>query len=463
MLKGKAVIELTDVKTNKTEVYEDENLVTNAVSDLLRLNPMGLMYPVGDYRITKYDEELFPIANKCYGGILLFEDKLEEDPNKIFAPSDNQIIGYASNDVNSTDAPRRGSANLTESTPIENGYKFVWDFSTSQANGRISSLALTHYRGGKHFYGDTHGKDSNILLNRSYLFRNRDVSDSYNGCVEIDLENNELISIWPVDEKSIELVKLKVPFTSIGLNDSIHGKDYGSEEKITIDVSEFFSQCNYWYYTCFYDGEDGHWYGFGTKGGNLVMVKIRKSDYSTKTDVWSLNDIKLPRLGSYNRRTSSYCTRNIYSCIKDSYLYVFGPYSTDKIYKININNPVDISIIDLGKELSSSNYSGEFNYIYKWGDYILGANFVLDKKDKVIIKENSNYSARVAPNLMTEVKTIGPLAIGFGGYEERFYKLLYLHTPYLGTINNLSTPILKTADKTMKITYTLTEVEEQNE
>lgn len=30
-------------------------------------------------------------------------------------------------------------------------------------------------------------------------------------------------------------------------------------------------------------------------------------------------------------------------------------------------------------------------------------------------------------------------------------------TPYLGTINNLSSPILKTVDKTMKITYTLTE------
>ena len=28
---------------------------------------------------------------------------------------------------------------------------------------------------------------------------------------------------------------------------------------------------------------------------------------------------------------------------------------------------------------------------------------------------------------------------------------------YLGTINNLGTPVTKTADKTMKITYTLTE------
>ena len=256
MLKGKSVIELTDVRTNRKKIYEDENLITNAVPDLLRLNPMGLMYPMGDSRITQYEKELFPIATKCYGGILLFEDKLEEDPNKIFAPSDNQIIGYASNDVNSTDAPRRGSANLNESTPLENGYKFVWDFSTSQANGRISSLALTHYRGGKHFYGDTHGKDPFLLLNKISLWKNREVSDAYNGCVEIDVENNTLVSIWPLDNKSIELVKLKELFTSIGLNDPIYTKGYKNEERITINVSEFFSKLSTWNECCFYDGEE---------------------------------------------------------------------------------------------------------------------------------------------------------------------------------------------------------------
>lgn len=31
MLKGKSVIELTDVRTDKKEIYEDENLITNAV------------------------------------------------------------------------------------------------------------------------------------------------------------------------------------------------------------------------------------------------------------------------------------------------------------------------------------------------------------------------------------------------------------------------------------------------
>lgn len=459
MLKGKSVIELTDVRTNKKEIYEDENLITNAVPDLLRLNPMGLMYPIDDGKKVEFCKEIFPIANKCYGGILLFEDKLEENPEKIFAPSDNQIIGYASNDVNPTDAPRRGSANLTETTPLENGYKFVWDFSTSQANGRISSIALTHYRGGKYFYGDTHGKDHFLLLNSTSLYKKREVSDCYNGCVEVDFKSNTIVSIWPLNNKSIELVKLKEPLTNIGLNDPIYTKGYKAEERITIDVSEFFSKIAIWNKCCFYDGEDGYWYGFGNNRDNLIRIKIDKNDYSTSTDTWSLNGIRLGYLGSYNEKNSSYYHRYKYSCIKNGYLYSININNRDKIYKININNPVDISVIELGKEVSTSKYRGEYCYLYKWGDYILGYEFVIDKKDQVIVNNVKDFNGSGIDSLMMEAQTIGPFAIGFGGYEERFYKLLYLHTPYLGTINNLSSPVLKTADKTMKITYTLTEEE----
>ena len=458
MLKGKSVIELTDVRTNRKEIYEDENLITNAVPDLLRLNPSGLMYPL-DNGTVQFKDEIFPIANKCYGGILLFENPLEEDQNKIIAPSDNPIIGYASNDVNDTDNSKGGSANLTESKPIDRGYKFVWDFSTSQANGRISSIALTHYRGGKYFYGDTHGKDPFLLLNSTSLYKKREVSDCYNGCIEIDFKSNTIVSIWPLNDKSIELVKLKEPLTSIGLNDPIYTKGYKAEERITIDVSEFFSKIGTWYECCFYDGEDGYWYGFGANRDNLIRVKINKNDYSTSTDTWSLNGIRLGSLGSYNEKDRSYCHRYKYSCVKNGYLYSISPYRTNKIYKVNINNPVDITVISLGKEVSSSKYGGEYNYLYKWGDYILGYEFVIDKKDQVIVNNVDSYNGSGIGNLMMETQTIGPFAIGFGGYEERFYKLLFLHTPYLGTINNLSSPILKTADKTMKITYTLTEEE----
>ncbi len=38
MLKGKSVIELTDVHTGKKERYEDTNLVTEAAMDVLNCN-----------------------------------------------------------------------------------------------------------------------------------------------------------------------------------------------------------------------------------------------------------------------------------------------------------------------------------------------------------------------------------------------------------------------------------------
>ena len=34
-----------------------------------------------------------------------------------------------------------------------------------------------------------------------------------------------------------------------------------------------------------------------------------------------------------------------------------------------------------------------------------------------------------------------------------------MRTDYLATINNLDSPVVKTADKTMKVTYTLSEEE----
>ena len=42
------------------------------------------------------------------------------------------------------------------------------------------------------------------------------------------------------------------------------------------------------------------------------------------------------------------------------------------------------------------------------------------------------------------------------------FRTTYLLTPYLASINNLSSAVVKTVDKTMKITYTLTEQLEES-
>ena len=44
MLKGKTVIELTDVKTGQKEIHEDTNMVTEAVADVLNTNIRGMLH-----------------------------------------------------------------------------------------------------------------------------------------------------------------------------------------------------------------------------------------------------------------------------------------------------------------------------------------------------------------------------------------------------------------------------------
>ena len=61
--------------------------------------------------------------------------------------------------------------------------------------------------------------------------------------------------------------------------------------------------------------------------------------------------------------------------------------------------------------------------------------------------------------------TYGPYIFSFGTYAYpyssaptyTYYTTIYLQMCFLATINNLPTPVQKTADKTMKITYILRE------
>ena len=165
-LKGMMVVELTDVNTSETETITEENMVTNAVNNILGLNPMGIFYQAtGEYDdAVLWNGSLLPICPNMIGGILLFSKTLEEDADNIYALSDNLPVAYASNNVNATTNTARGSLNTTESKALENGYKFVWEFTPSQGNGTIAAIALTSAKGGENGYGSLAGDASTFLL-----------------------------------------------------------------------------------------------------------------------------------------------------------------------------------------------------------------------------------------------------------------------------------------------------------
>ena len=240
-LKGTAVIELTDVNTNEVETYVEENMVTNAVNNILGLNPMAVFYCEEEYNTgLVWKDNLLPICPNMIGGILLFPKALEENADNIYVQSDNLPVAYASNDVNSTANTARGSLNLTESKALDNGYKFVWEFTASQGNGTIAAIALTSALGGQNGFGSSVADASTFLQLKEVDIGNLGLEKQVVlfETAEVDFENDILYSIT-FEDSSVRVRKIRIPIFSIGLNECINDSTYTVLEDKVIPASVF--------------------------------------------------------------------------------------------------------------------------------------------------------------------------------------------------------------------------------
>ncbi len=67
------------------------------------------------------------------------------------------------------------------------------------------------------------------------------------------------------------------------------------------------------------------------------------------------------------------------------------------------------------------------------------------------------FGGRRFTNIATPLFQYKEFVVGWGGSYGNEYRYCFIMTPYLATICNLQSAVIKTTDKTMKITYTLTE------
>lgn len=460
-LKGTMVMELTDVNTQAVETITEENMITNAVNHILGINPMGVFYTEVEYSTgLVWQGNLLPICPNMIGGILLFSKALEENADNIYPVSDNLPVAYASNDVNSTANTARGSLNLTESKKLDNGYKFVWEFTPSQGNGTITAVALTSKFGGQNAFGSLVGdastflkiKDVNIgsmtMARQMVLFE----------AVEVDFEKNLLYSITFKDS-AILIRRVRLPIFDIGLNETLDDSSYVVLEEKAISAQTFKFLGDYTLNGEFMDGHDGYWYGFSNEGNSsgsatMVWTKISKADYSMTEGQWTLTNAKLMSVGERDG-SSSYPERTLRCCVRNGYLYV-PAYNKKGIYKINISNSSDVTLIDFGftskwKPLCDPGTCEV--YMTLIGDIIAAGDFQVLVNDTIV---HTQGSARLNDSA-TPLFQYKEYLLGWGGSYGNEYRNIYLLTPYLASINNLSSAVVKTVDKTMKITYTLTE------
>lgn len=462
-LKGEMVIELTDENTGVVETIREENMVTNAVNHILGLNPMGVFYKAsGQYDDQMmWNDTLIPICPNMIGGILLYPSALTENADNIFPSSAVLPVAYASNDVNATADTARGSMNLTESKALDNGYKFVWEFTPSQGNGTIAAVALTSALGGKTVFGnDINSSNGYLKIKETRLDSQTDdeLALLYSA-VEVDFENNVVYSIRYVDS-SVIVRKLRLPVFTVGLNDRLNDVTCEVLEETTLHCSVFSFTTGYTPYGDFLDGHDGYWYGFSNSpnsSGDATMkwIKIKKSDMTFTEGTWTLTNAHLRAIGSF--KIDSYVNRSVRGVIRNGYLYLPN-YDVDGVYKINLSNVTDIMLIPLGFTSANRALSGSSTsqcMMTMINDFIIAYDYIITANDTVI----PLAGAARFPYIGTPLFQYKEFLTGWGGNYGTDCHTTWLLMPYLASINNLAQAIVKNADKTMKITYTLTEVE----
>lgn len=143
-LKGHVKVTLRDAKTGQIDqIVEGDNIVTNAVSDLLANNVLGCV----DY--TK----IYPLWSRWFRGCLAFAQPFAEvngepDPTDYFIPDDsvNHVTAHAG-DVSPDDIKddlKRGNPNTHVQVLANDLVKLVFEFGPKQGNGQVSAIALTH-------------------------------------------------------------------------------------------------------------------------------------------------------------------------------------------------------------------------------------------------------------------------------------------------------------------------------
>lgn len=519
MLKGTATIELTDVKTGKKEVVKHDNLVTNAIQAALS-TPFAF---ANQYIVNTqygYLYQIVPICPNLVGGVLLYEDALEEDPSKFYAPQDNKLIGYSGNDVNETEDIMRGSMNQTESGPLEDGsgYRFVFDFTTSQANGTISSVGLTSKWGGAVGFGTKHYENaqSPSIKQLDYAWSKTNANAisfddalALENCLAYDENTETAYFAYVFGQNSISAGKVHIPTKRWKLAETMRFLDSKiviEPEFIETKIFAGTTLSSGQRYVGFCDGRDGYLWGFehsgnakGNSSGKATVnwIKISTEDFSFEEGTWEI-DAQLhwfgwrPREYDYYHINSSGNTRTNYDnhvVITGGKMYCYN-YSMTGVYCINLANITDIIFYEHPSKIIPEPYVGNSNprYATRTSISLIGNNVCFLSgylnKDEIIpyVYTNSeqvdDYTAGSGvrdgyvqgdageaypkgfksglAGLQTGVFRffINASGAGSSGYVSIY---MYLMPPYLATINNLATPVQKTADKTMKITYILRE------
>ena len=451
-LEGRATLILTDAKSGKVvERVEHKNFFTNALDSVLNGCPWGLdkvellggnvAYNVGGYRFGDLYDTLL-------GGVLLFPDDLGNGLDDYYPPFDsNYPTAYASNAAYTLDDPKQGSFNKVLSGVVGNGYKYVYDWSTSNGNGTIAALALSHKNCYKYFNdgairyypvvtsqtGGASGYNFQISGNNSERIPLAACDD---GILTDDAPTSSdgricrFYKVAPYDFQLIAVIGGEIPEVIDEYNNPppylAWTGDYTSYLSSSADTQFQF--------------DNGTLYGYcksstGSSGLELITIDISDgSVLSSTTLTFAAPDATNSRRGF---------------AIKDGYIYM-GATVAGKVYKCNLSNVLDVT------EISCNATANESLSACEGSDNIYGKNIIINNG----VANPNNYT-NGDPNLYfdsnLDKRYIYENGVWVVSCTDRAYIGAQIKAPYCATKNNI-TPVTKNSSQNMQVQYTVNQV-----
>ena len=483
-IKGKTVFELTDVNTGEVEKYEDCNMITNGLQEFL--DPCGSW---GIYPFAKDSVRTRPVRNTLTGGILLFDGTLDEDVANTYANASVKMVGNGALGIsNATNVTELGSYNSTESgVQADGSIKYVYDFLTSQANGTIQSVCLTSKVGGYMGYGNESQKrvydaglkntdyQNNVYKNAAFLGSN---NNYYATCMMYAVYNEDAVYVvdpkcistsTPVGElhwtktKKIRINKYRLGVSSVGLNDydNINSLIKSYDVDIPQDIIDYMSYGSGSYYTQYICPVAD-----GNKREIFIVFSKNTSDCANGNFFWVMKIDKDMQVTSY--RVTNNTGYNIYKVAINTYSEDYNSFAIDNDYfwcwlrRGSNYNLVGIKYADSTQIIETDVYTDSYIALSKIYDHMLeyGTTYVNSSTNRNQDIFNTITKKSFAVNGCIQYSA--PLKVLFADRKglylvcDRHSVYLMKDPRYLATINNLSEPVVKTASKTMKITYILT-------
>lgn len=496
-LKGHIKLTLHNCRTGKNEVVEGDNIITNAVKDIFLNNQLGGI----DYA------KLLPLWSKWFGGVLCYENAHPLsggvlDPDDYYPQGDliNPVTAHAGqvSPQDLADDRKRGMPNTAGQVFSDGVVKQAWEWGSTQGNGNISALSLTHADVGDCGLGST--SDAFGAFSPFDLIQGTQLPSSDAGLINKDNlftrydDNHGLFfTIGDVGDfyygrhtsfatKKLTIYVRRLPYFKAGLIETLHAdSDYQRVFTVETFGATMYAQPSYYfdiehkYLWIFYNNtstcgsEAGAYWWEGTWSNNTVNYFVVDCENEEIIDegtiVSASNDLaplSMPRsIGAGASETDFY----VNACIVKDGNYVYLPTGTINGYwtaynnyritgyrKIDITNQADQDVIEFNDTQNA------FMSAIKAGGLIINSGRVVNggvgySCVSQLTESNRAFNDVHKPSFLA-------MPIGVGNQSGTLPRYIVANKMVNSSKFNLPSTVQKTSNQSMTVEYTLQEVSE---